>query len=391
MDFDKELKAILEDDPLGLLDIQPKASSVISTDERLLASFEEINHFIENHDREPEASRDITERKLYSRLKGLRENPEKATGLLEFDRFHLLADVKIPQPVEIHTVEDVMADDPLGLLEDSEDIFTLKNIPKSIDMPNDIARRKPCEDFQRFELLFKQCHAELQSGKRELRKFTGEQQISAGHFFILHGVMVYVADVGERQRNKGKVNARLHCVFENGTESDMLLRSLATELYKDENGRRVWNLDDDLLTLLENVTQDDQPTGFIYVLRSLSENPEIKVLDDLYKIGYSSQSVEQRIQNASQEPTYLMADVEVVCEYQTYNLNPQKLELLLHTFFAKTCLNFDIFDEQGRRHAPREWFVVPLPVIETAIQLLINGEIVNYQYDVQGRRLSVND
>jgi hypothetical protein len=388
MDFEKELKAILEDDPLGLLDTKPKASSVISADERLIASFEEINTFVEAYNREPEASRDISERKLHSRLNGLRENPEKAASLLEFDRFNLLADVEISQPVEINTIEDVMADDPLGLLGDDEDIFTLRNNPESIDMPDDIAKRKPYEDFERFEPLFKQCQAELQSGKRELRKFTGEQQITSGHFFILHGVMVYVAAVGEKQRNKAKVNARLHCVFENGTESDMLLRSLATELYKDENGRRVLNLDEDLFSLAdEQVTEQDQPTGTLYVLRSLSDNPTINTLDNLYKIGYSSQSVKQRIQNAAQEPTYLMADVEVVTEYQTYNLNPQKLELLLHTFFAESCLNFDIFDKDGRRYTPREWFIAPLNTIETAIQLLINGDIVNYQYDVQGQEV----
>jgi len=383
MNFEKELQAILEEDPLGLLDTRLKVSSVISTDERLLASFEEINAFVEAQDREPEASRDINERRLYSRLKGLRENPEKSASLLEFDRFNLLADVEIPQPVEINTVEDVMADDPLGLLGDDEDIFALENIPESIDMPDTIAQRKPCEYFEHFEPLFKQCHAELQSGKRELRKFTGEQQIAPGQFFILHGVMVYVADVGERQKNRGKVNARLHCVFENGTESNMLLRSLATELYKDENGRRVLNLDEDLLSSVEKISRDDQPAGFIYVLRSLSDNPEIKALENLYKIGYSSQPVRRRIQNASQEPTYLMADVEVLCEYQTYNLNPQKMELLLHTFFAEACLNFDIFDREGKRYTPREWFIVPLNVIETTIQLLINGEIINYRYDVQ--------
>ncbi len=388
MDFEKELQAILEDDPLDLLEFKPKASSVISADERLIASFEEINTFVEAYNREPEASRDISERKLFSRLKALRENPEKAASLFEYDRFNLLADIEIPQPVEIKTVEEVLADDPLGLLGDDEDIFTLRNIPESIEMPDDIAKRKPCEDFERFELHFKQCHTELQSGKRALRKFTGELQIELGQFFILHGVMVYVADIGERQRNKSnKVNARLRCIFENGTESDMLLRSLARALYKDENGRRVLNLDEDLFNPEEKITQDDQPTGFIYVLRSLSENPKIKAFDNLYKIGYSSQPVKQRIQNATQEPTYLMADVDVVVEYQTYNLNPQKLELLLHTFFAESCLNFDVFDKDSKRHTPREWFIVPLHVIETVIRLLINGEIVNYRYDAQSQEV----
>jgi hypothetical protein len=62
-------------------------------------------------------------------------------------------------------------------------------------------------------------------------------------------------------------------------------------------------------------------------------------------------------------------------------MNPQKLELLLHNVFGKVCLNVDIFDLEGNRHTPREWFVAPLNVIEEAIKLIISGEIVNYKYD----------
>jgi len=387
-DFEKELESILQSDPLGLLTVTAKTSSIVSADERLIISFEEINAFVRKHGHEPTQSRDFKERRLFSRLKGLREDIEKTAALLSFDELGLLKDVVIPEPKEINTIDDVLGDDTLGLLGDvlpstdsSDDIFTLKNIPKTLEMPEDVARRKPCKDFDAFEALFKQCHADLVSGQCELRKFTGEQQISAGHFFILHGVMVYVAEVGEKEKKRGKVNARLKCIFENGTESNMLLRSLATELYKDESGRRVLDIAEDYDPELDQITQDDKVTGYIYILRSLSEDPKIKEIDNLYKIGYSTQSVAQRLQNASQEPTYLMAEVRLLSEFETYNLNPQKLELLLHTFFAEACLNIDMFDADGKRHTPREWFIVPLHTIETAVQMLINGEIVNYSYD----------
>ena len=396
IDFTKELETILETDPLGLLEVKPKASSVISADERLVASFEEINAFMREHNREPAASRDISERKLYSRLKGLRESPEKAAALAEFDAFNLLANVKHPEPKELNTIDDILEDDALGLLgsdvadeADPNDIFTLRNVPKSINMPDHIATRKPCEEFEQFEPLFKQNHADLASGGKIMIPFTSERQIKRGEFFILQGMMVYVANVGNwEKKNFGNVNARLYCVFENGTESNMLLRSLAAAFWKDENSRQIVDADQiEIFNESEHITDKDTPTGYIYALRSLSENPQIKEIEDLYKIGFSSQPVKQRIQNVELDPTFLMADVMLVTEYQTYNLNPQKLEILIHTFFAESCLNLDVFNSEGKRYTPREWFIVPLHVIEIAIKLLINGEIVNYRYDSQQQEI----
>jgi len=76
-----------------------------------------------------------------------------------------------------------------------------------------------------------------------------------------------------------------------------------------------------------------------------------------------------------------MAPVHVVETFECFNLNPQKLELLLHKFFGKVCLEVDVFDKSGKRFTPREWFIAPLPVIEEAIELIISGEIINYTYD----------
>ena len=161
----------------------------------------------------------------------------------------------------------------------------------------------------------------------------------------------------------------------------MLLRSLSAELYKD--GRRVSEYEDRLYEQFSSVSDEDDETGFIYILKSLSNDPKIKELDNLYKIGFSRVPVEERISNAANETTYLMAPVEVIAEYKTYNMNPQKFEQLLHNFFGKVCLNIDIFDTAGNRHTPREWFQVPLPVIDEAIKYILSGEIVDYQYDVE--------
>jgi hypothetical protein len=185
----------------------------------------------------------------------------------------------------------------------------------------------------------------------------------------------------------GKTNARLHCVFENGTESDMLLRSLARELYKD--GRRITENIDRLMDNLNNISGEDLQTGHIYVLKSLSVNPNIAAIRDLYKIGFSTVPIEERIKNAENDPTYLMAPVYIVETFECFNLNPQKLELLLHNFFGRVCLDVDIFDKAGKRYTPREWFIAPLPVIEDAIELIISGKIVDFIYDHQNKIISV--
>ncbi|MDE3016271.1 MAG: GIY-YIG nuclease family protein [Pseudomonadota bacterium] len=381
MEKDK-LLALIQDDDLGLLNTKAKASGAVTPDERLIASFLEINDFMRKHEREPEAnSKDVHEFKLHKRLDSFRSDDAKATALLEHDEFGLLANRK-----KIASINDVFADDDLGILDDGTDsIFTLKHVPKEINAPDYVAQRKPCKDFKEFEPLFKQCHADLTAGKRKLRPFAKAQQIDKGLFFVLKGILLYVDKVGPLESINGRTNARLRVIFDNGTESDMLLRSLSAELYKD--GRRVTAHDDDLLEDFETVTEGDTSTGYIYILRSLSENQDIHSIQHLYKIGFSTMPVAERIKNAAQEPTYLNAPVKIISAYQCYNLNPQKLEQLLHTFFGKACLDVDLYDREGKRYVPREWFIAPREVIEQAVTLLINGEIVHYQYDADKQEI----
>ncbi|MDQ0651560.1 GIY-YIG nuclease family protein [Pseudomonas cedrina] len=375
------LQKILEDDDLGLLNIKPKRAA-ITADERLLASFQHINDFYQQNGKEPTSNpSNILEFQLFNRLKGLRASKEKCEALQEVDEFGLLTYLEPAKPIT--SVADIFKDDSFGLLDDeAASIFELKHVPLlPKDMPDKIAQRKRCQDFDQFESLFNRCHAELATGVREARGFAGEQQIQPGHFFILHGITAYVAEVGEKEVKNGKVNARLRCIFENGTESNMLLRSLATELYKDETGRRILDPHEKALQALEQIQADDEKSGYLYVLRSLSTVPEISGIKNLYKIGYSTVPVPERIKKAAEDPTYLMAPVKIISVFECYNLNPQKFELLLHTFFGKACLNVDVYDKQGKRFSPREWFIAPLHIIEAAANMLINGDIVNYQYD----------
>ena len=372
---------LIRGDDQDLLHVK-SSSSPQSMSDRLVSSFQEINDFIRETGHEPEPNNeDIREFSLWSRLNSFRENADHSRLLFEYDVFNVLK-----TPPKITSIEDIFKNDDLGLLTDwSNDIFTLKHIRKSPAAPDYIAERKPCAHFHQFDELFRQCQAALASGKRKLLPFANEQQIEAGDFFVLKGVLTYVAAVGQKELNNGKTNARLYCIFENGTESNMLLRSLARELYKD--GKRVTTHEDLFLKELEGIQDGDQETGYIYVLQSLSQQQKILNIGHLYKIGFSRIPIEERIKNAAQEPTYLMAPVSVIASYKCFNLNPQKLEFLLHRFFANACLNIDIFDRAGVRHTPREWFVVPLPVVNQAIDLLISQKIVAYQYDANRKEI----
>ncbi len=212
--------------------------------------------------------------------------------------------------------------------------------------------------------------------------------IVPGAFFVLNGVMLFVAEVGETEYKKTTVREnkreRLRCIFENGTESSMYRQSLAIRL-SDEDGQIV------VQTEIPEILSDDVVSGYIYVLRSLSDDPQIAGIKDLHKIGFTRDSVEKRIKNAEKSPTYLMAPVEVVASYRTYNLKASALENLLHRVFAEVRLDLTQVDRKGRDYDPSEWFVVPQDVIDQAIELIMSGEIVDYVYDRASQRLVERD
>lgn len=382
------LQKIVDDDDLGLLDVKSK-NIRITTDERLVKSFEEINKFIEENKREPKLSNDILENSLYYRLEGMREDPNKIEQLKEFDRYGLLQELeekKAPQ-----SIDDIFDDDDLGLLSTPKenDIFNLghglEKKDRSVGAYDYVARAKKCKDFNKFEPLFKACQTDLKNGKRRLAKFTSELSIKEGAFLVYRGMLVYIDKVGDFSQRNQRKQARLRCIYENGTESDMLRNSLAKPMYSD--GKIVTENYEEALKEFSGVTEEDKPSGYIYVLKSLSRDPQVKSIKDLYKIGYSETTVEERIKNAANETTYLMAKVKVVTSYKMYNTNTQKFEDLLHRFFDSARLSIDVIDNNGTRHTVREWFQVPFGVIEQAIYLFQTGDIVKYQYSREDREI----
>lgn len=284
---------------------------------------------------------------------------------------------------DINSFDDIFNSDEFGLLntDKEEDIHTLKNVPK-VEKRADadfVARREKFDDFDKYEQLFIDCQNDLRANRRQIVPSI-ESQLDIGTFCVLDGVLLYIADIQDGYRgNSGKINRRTILIFENGTKSNMLLRSLGKRLK--DSGNMVTKLESEKDNGLFDVTNEDSQNGYIYILKSLSNEDTIKTKRNLYKIGFSTTSVETRIKNAKEDPTYLMAEVKTVAAYEVYNVNPHKLEQLIHKFFGNSCLDIEIYDGNGKLYKPREWFIAPLNVIEEAIDLIVSGKIINYRYD----------
>lgn len=375
------LDDLLDSDVDGLLDAPVKQAKVTHTD-RLERAFLEVVEFRRTQGRVPDSTtREIAERKLGARLDGILANEEKITALKHLDEFGLLEAPEAPE-----SIDDLLGDDDLDLLGDESGLLDVSDLPvrRQVHDSGDVARREQSKDFEQFEPLFKQKHVELRAGASKLLPYSGMAQIVPGAFFVLNGVMLFIAEVGETEYKKSTAREnkreRLRCIFENGTESSMYRQSLAIRL-SDEDGQVVVQVE------LPEILDDDEVSGYIYVLRSLSSDPQIAELNHLHKIGFTRGSVEARIKNAEKSPTYLMAPVEVVASYRTYNTRASALENLLHRVFAEVRLDLAQADQKGRSYDPAEWYVVPRVVIDQAIDLIISGDIVNVVYDRSAERL----
>lgn len=364
-----QLDALIESDTDGLLDTPEKPAPVTAAD-RLTRAFGEILEFVEANGREPDPNTmTISERKLGARLMGIRASEEKMHALRDSDHLGLLAPQEAPASVD----ELLASGDLIG---EVPDIFDVSRLParKSPDNDHDRATRVKASDFERFEQLFADKHAGLASGGWKLTVFAGERTIKEGRFFVIGGVMAFVAEV--REPAEGETKPRLRVIFENGTESSMYRESLATRIYE-SNGQAVTRTRMDAT----EIGDADVETGHIYVLRSLSEHPDLRSLGDLYKIGYTTGTVASRIAGAEKSATYLNAPVEVVADYRVYNLRPSALEHLLHRVFASVRLDAAVVDAVGGSAAATEWFLVPITVIDRAIEMIMSGDIVDYVYE----------
>ncbi|MDO4904358.1 MAG: GIY-YIG nuclease family protein [Lautropia sp.] len=363
-----------------------------ASEERVIAGFEEIQRFTEQHGRAPQhgEARDIFERLYAVRLDRLRALPDCRALLEPLDHQGLLAGAPT---VAASTDETIDIDDLAAELADvagADDITVLRHVRTSAEKraADEIADRKPCEDFDTFKPLFDQVRNDLSLGLRVTRPFGQYATIDVGHWFILDGQTAYVSQEGEEfDSPQGKKDARLRVIFSNGTESNLLRLSLARALYKDETARRI--TDPDMGPLFSDTLEEgDLESGTIYVLRSLSNHSFVSEHRDIiHKIGVTGGKVEARIANAEHDATYLLAKVEVVATYKLAGINRTRMEKLFHRLFAPVRLNMTINDRFGRPVQPEEWFLVPLFVIDEAVARIKDGSITDYVYDPKAAKL----
>lgn len=368
INWEKELEKIWED-PL-FADVKAPQKKVTSSD-RLIAGFQRITDFVEKHNRLPQQCDDREERTLYNQWKGICSDQKKMDRCKPYDTLDILKQSEegvVSEPdvcsetvrTKHKQLEDIL-NDPL-IADAGQETNGLFDLPdymqkrlKERKEADYIAQRVKCEDFDRYEPGFKEIHAGLNTGKYRLIKFK-EAHVAQGHYFVEDGMLVYIAGLDQIEKNRhGKKNSRTRCIYENGMESGIYMQTLCKNLY--HSGYTVQdtsNVEEDYLKKEFSINDSDVESGMIYVLRSLSKDPEIASIKNLYKIGFTTTPLEARIANAKNEPTYLCADVKVVATWRVYNVKSSTFEALLHKLFDGVQLQITV---DGKK--PKEWFVVP--------------------------------
>lgn len=385
-------------DALGVEVAPLKASSRTPREERIIAGFEDILRFHQAHGRAPlhGEGRDIFERLYAVRLDQLRKLPEAQTLLAGLDGPGLLSGATEASADVDDLDEDALLAE-LGIGDepaDQNDITVLRHVRSSVEKraAEEIANRTRCADFDQFEPLFEKVKMDLGSGARKTRLFQTRSmdEIQQGTFFVVGGQIAYIAEVGEEFTTKyERRDSRLRVIFDNGTESEVLQRSLQRALHRDEVARLI--TEPSAGPLFGDVSEtDDIESGIIYVLRSLSTHPSVAEHRELiHKIGVTGGKVETRIAAAAKDATYLLADVEVIATYKLHNLNRTRLENIFHRLFGAAQLDLTIEDRFGHPVKPREWFLVPIHVIDEAVERIRDGSITDVRYDLQSARLVV--
>lgn len=370
-------------DALGIEDEAQAAAALTPSQERVLAGFEEIQTFVDRTGRSPlhRGDRDIFERLYAIRLDRMRQDGDMRGFLEPYDRQRLLSAAGASSSVAELDDDALLA--ALGA-DDANDLAELRHVRPASErrLADEVATRQPCEDFDRFRPTFIQVQKELDAGLRDARPFELKAEIDQGSLFILGGQKAYVAEKGETfTTDQGRTDARLRVIFDNGTESRMLMRSLQRALNKDEAGRRITNPTAGPL-FGATAAEGDEDSGTIYVLRSKSDHPLVAANRELvHKIGVTNLDVSKRIAGARLQTTFLMADVEVVATYELFNISRTKLEQLIHRVFEAAQMDIRIEDRFGRAVVPREWFLVPLFVIDEAVAKIRDGSIGGCRYD----------
>lgn len=299
----------------------------------------------------------------------------------------------------LSSLDDIFNNDDFGLLENvgnidilGENTATLNVKKRILDVAKDIGERFVCEDFEHFKPVFFKLEQIIAQNQYHIEKENPTQYIKKNAVFVLMGMLCFIADIEIDEKRKNKhFKERIRLIFANGTESNMLARSLATALSKHKATSyhlAITNKDwQDLYGFNISPEQDMyyaeqiERTGEIYIAKLKTPKAEFINYPYLHKIGFTRQTGIERIANCMNDEAFLYSEVEIIAEYQTNNANTQKIEYILHSFFAKQKLNLKLLGKDGHYYTPTEWFNVPLSEIDKAIELINIGEIGAYYYN----------
>lgn len=375
--IDDWLKEVLQNPVFA--DIKPTQHRATSSD-RLVKSFQEVLDFVDKNGRLPKVDGPFEEKKLYTRLDGIKKDKAKFDKCKPHDTMDILGEYQDYKEEDV--LSTILNNPAFNLSQEAASLFDMPQYMREAEeraQAEYIGKHIPCEDFDKFKPLFDAVHEGIEKGTHKLIKFR-EAHLEEGTFFVISGVLAYLAKIHEVQKNSSyKNDGRIRCIYDNGTESDILLRSLAKSLYLDGYTvqHTLFNADEHLKKSF-TITDWDVSNGYIYVLKSKSTDPSVSSIKDLYKIGFTTQTVEERIANAKNDATYLYADVEIVASWEVYNIKTVALENALHKLFKKTQLQL----AAGVAH-PKEWYIVPYKIIEEAVSRLIQGEKIGYDVHLQ--------
>lgn len=380
MDYFDELSALFESEDADLFKPKPK-KHVATPDDRLINTFNEIAQFVRDNGRAPNAEADdMQEAVLGTQLNSIRSDKHRVEILESYDELGILQLDKAPE-----SLDELFAED--AELFNDNGIFDIAKLPRQATADKntgETATRKPVDDFSQYRILFDSINEALQQGKKKLKKFYSVKEIIPRGFYVTDGMMCYVESIGEAKEVFGRTKERIRVIYANGTESNIYLRTLSSQLYE-STGYTVVDAD------YSESVEDDEAVGRIYILSSLSTDPKITTIKNLYKIGVTAGTVENRIKNAAADPTYLMAPVRVIEDYRlTGDYNPQKVEDLIHQVFGHAKVDLQITAPDGKPYTPQEWYSVPLGAILEAVELIGSGEIVDYHYDSAEQKMTLN-
>ena len=404
-DWDAELQDILTEPFFD--DVKPIKRQTTSSD-RLVNSFIEVLDFVDAEGREPsENAETLEELKLFRTLRSIRADESKRRLCPSVDTYGLLSDAHLPQVIEesaivesvplksifpsqepdLHDELEDILNDPLfdDVTAESSGLFDIpdymqKKMQERAEAES-IAKRTECKDFADFEEGFQVIHQKLDDGRCRLIRFK-EAHLVEGRYFVVGNMLLYLAHLNKhakRRDSRGRADDRTRCIFENGTENNVYQQTLVKSLYTE--GYTVVDYSDvepDYLVKHFTPDENDVVSGWIYILRSLSTDPEIAGIKELYKIGFTRQTVEQRVANAENESTYLFAKVQIVKTYQVANIKASTFENLIHKLFDSVQ-----FQVNAGLAKPKEWYIVPFPIIDQAIHYIIEGKQVAYDHNIQ--------